>query len=191
VPTRGYRFVAPVQVVEALPEIQTLRDAPAAALPQHAGSRRRAWPAAIPLIIVVIALGVGAILLLRAFANRSSASSSLDNIRTRQVTTWSGLDVFPALSPDGNSVAFSSDRTGSFEIYVRSLAAGGRDVPLTSDGQDNLDPAWSPDGNFIAYYSRNRGGIWVMPALGGAPRQVSDFGSRPAWSRDAQWIAFQ
>src|SRR5262249_2556674 len=36
-----------------------------------------------------------------------------------QVTTWPGLDVHPAISPDGNSIAYSSDHNGSFEIYVR------------------------------------------------------------------------
>jgi Tol biopolymer transport system component len=36
-----------------------------------------------------------------------------------------------------------------------------------------------------------RGGIWLIPALGGTARKVTDFGSHPAWSRDGKWIAFQ
>lgn len=110
---------------------------------------------------------------------------------TRQVTFSTGLDHYPSLSPDGNAVAYSSDQNGSFEIYVKQLTPGGRDLQLTADGNQNLQPAWSPDGQRIAYFSMNRGGIWIVPALGGTPKQLVDFGSRPSWSRDGLMIAFQ
>ncbi len=88
-------------------------------------------------------------------------------------------------------MAYSSDHNGSFEIYVRQLTAGGSEIQLTSDGQQNFQPAWSPDGKLIAYYSSKRGGIWVVPALGGSPRQLTEFGSSPSWSHDSAMIAFQ
>ena len=112
-------------------------------------------------------------------------------LRTTQLTFSTGLDQFPSLSPDGNSIAYSSDQNGSFEIYVKQLTPGGRDIQLTTDGQQNLEPAWSPDGQHIAYFSKNRGGIWVVPAMGGNPKQLVEFGARPAWSRDGSMIAFQ
>ena len=115
----------------------------------------------------------------------------LDESTLTQVTSSPGLDIFPSLSPDGSSIAYSSDQNGSFEIYVKSLTPGGREIQLTSDGGENLEPAWSPDGKLIAYYSHKRGGIWLIPALGGAARQLTDFGSRPAWSPDGSKIAFQ
>jgi Tol biopolymer transport system component/tRNA A-37 threonylcarbamoyl transferase component Bud32 len=108
-----------------------------------------------------------------------------------QLTTSSGLDVFPSFSPDGKSLAYASDRTGSFEIYVRPFAGGEREIQLTSDGQQNVQPAWSPDGSRIAYHSKGRGGIWLLPATGGTPRQLCSFGSRPAWSPDSSTLAFQ
>jgi Tol biopolymer transport system component len=37
-----------------------------------------------------------------------------------------GINVEPALSPDGSAVAFAPDRSGSFEIYVVGLAGGAR-----------------------------------------------------------------
>jgi Tol biopolymer transport system component len=108
-----------------------------------------------------------------------------------RVTVWSGLDTQPTLSPDGNSVAYSSNHNGSFEIYIKQLTPGGREIQLTSDGQENFQPAWSPDGQRIVYYSKRRGGIWVVPTLGGAARQLTEFGSGPAWSHDGATVAFQ
>ena len=112
-------------------------------------------------------------------------------LKTTQLTFSTGLDQFPSLSPAGNSIAYSSDQGGNFEIYVKQLTPGGQEIKLTSDGQQNQEPAWSPDGQRIAFYSRGRGGIWVIPAFGGSAKQLTEFGSRPAWSRDGSTIAFQ
>ena len=54
------------------------------------------------------------------------------------------------------------------------------DVPLTTDGGQNVQPAWSPDGSLIAFHSYRSGGVWVVPARGGTPRQIATAGSRPA-----------
>jgi Tol biopolymer transport system component/serine/threonine protein kinase len=108
-----------------------------------------------------------------------------------QITSWAGFDCYPALSPDGNSLAYSSDRNGNFEIYVKQFTAGGREVQLTSDGSENFEPAWSPDGKLIAYSSKVRGGIWIVPSLGGTAKQLTETGSYPAWSPDGTRIAFQ
>ena len=97
----------------------------------------------------------------------------------------------PLLTQDGKSVVYSSDQNGSFEIYIRQLTPGGGELQLTNDGKQNLQPSWSPDGQRIAYSSRVRGGIWLVSALGGAPRQLTEFGSSPSWSRDGLMIAFQ
>jgi Tol biopolymer transport system component len=112
-------------------------------------------------------------------------------VQATQVTSWAGFDCYPSLSPDGNSLSYSSDRNGRFEIYVKQLAAGGREVQLTSDGSENFEPAWSPDGKWIAYSSKNRGGIWIVPFLGGSAKQITETGSNPAWSPDGSQIAFQ
>ena len=108
-----------------------------------------------------------------------------------QLTTNPGLDLHPALSPLGDAIAYVSDRTGAFEIYIRALGGTGTDAPLTSDGGQNVQPAWSPDGSAIAFHSYRRGGIWVMPSRGGIARQVAAGGSNPAWSPDGSRIAFQ
>lgn len=107
------------------------------------------------------------------------------------ITTAPGLDLNPSFSPNGNSIAYSSDRNGSLEIYTKPLTPGGQEIQLTSDGNENREPAWSPDGEFIAYHSARRGGIWLMPAFGGAARQLTTFGCSPSWSRDGSMVAFQ
>jgi Tol biopolymer transport system component len=109
----------------------------------------------------------------------------------RQFTVSAGVDQHPTFSPDGASIAFSSDRTGRFEVYVQPLAAGAKEIQITSDGQQNLDPTWSPDGQYIAYYSQVRKGIFIVPALGGTARKLTDFGSQPAWSPDGGAIVFR
>jgi Tol biopolymer transport system component len=108
-----------------------------------------------------------------------------------QLTTWRGLEVDPAMSPDGGAVAFSANRDGRFEIYIKPLAPGSRETALTADRQNNFQPDWSPDGRWIAYASHGRGGIWVHPSTGGQPRRLTDFGSHPSWSPDGSMVVFQ
>lgn len=111
--------------------------------------------------------------------------------RTVQITSSSALDFYPSISPDGNFVAFSSDRTGSFEIYVKQIVTGAREIQITSDGGQNFQPAFSADGSLIAFHSKKRGGIWVIPATGGVAKQITEFGTHPAWSPDSSQIVFQ
>ncbi len=124
-------------------------------------------------------------------ARRAQTADAPQLLKTTQVTFSSGLDGFPSFSPDGKSVAYSSDQNGNFEIYVKQLAEGGGELQLTNDSQQNLQPSWSPDGQRIAFHSKRRGGIWVVPAFGGAPKQLAEIGARPVWSPDGSLIAFQ
>ncbi|OLE54805.1 MAG: hypothetical protein AUG51_06800 [Acidobacteria bacterium 13_1_20CM_3_53_8] len=126
-----------------------------------------------------------------ASSNHNSTAEAPAVASITRITAWSGLDAQPTLSPDGHSVAYSSNHQGSFEVYIKQLTPGGREIQVTSDGQENFQPAWSPDGQRIAYFSKKRGGIWVVPTFGGSPRQLTEFGASPAWSHDGAMIAFQ
>jgi Tol biopolymer transport system component/DNA-binding winged helix-turn-helix (wHTH) protein len=206
--TRGYRFVAEVQVRDDLNTNQAhsllgeeAKDSDPAAqgsseeliTPEETVPRREAFEATLGQRLVVVgmmvALAIAALIGLKTDRRPDLAVTTAAPF-IRQITAWPGLDCNPAFSPDGGSIAYSSDHTGNFEIFVRSLAQGARDNQLTADGQQNFDPAWSPDGKRIAYYSMKRHGIFVMPAFGGAPSQLTEFGSHPAWSPDGQWLAF-
>lgn len=156
---------------------------------------RRNKLAAILTVLLATALIGG----FYAFATRNRTSpvpppqitQQTESLRPSQITTWVGFDSYPSLSPDGNSIAYSSDRNGKFEIYIKQLTAGGREVQLTADESENFQPAWSPDGKLIAFTSKRRGGIWIVPSLGGNARQLTEGGSYPSWSPDGSMIAYQ
>jgi len=168
---------------------------PAPAIPAPAPKPRSPWLWAtaigLPALLLLADLGWLAIHqhLLGAPKESAAPVEVFDQTTLAQITVSPSLDVFPSLSPDASFVAYSSDQNGAFDIYVKPLA-GGREVQLTTDG-DNYEPAWSPDGKLIAFYSRKRGGIWLIPPLGGSPRLLTEFGSHPAWSKDSRKIAFQ
>lgn len=146
------------------------------------------------LVLAIVTASLVSVTIYNRFIRKDSTARTapLKNVgMTMQLTTWPGLDVHPALSPDGNSVAYSSDHNGSFEIYVKQLTPGSRENQLTSDGAQNFDPTWAPDGKFIAFASKGRGGIWVVPSSGGTPRQLTESGANPAWSPDGSQIVFQ
>src|ERR1041384_7420710 len=195
IPKHGYRFIAEVQ---DLVESTNQRDEKLAADSQITQRTQVPRTASSGLGLTKARLLTASVLALTAIAGliiwRTQKDSEIQApavLKNVQLTTWPGLDVFPALAPDGNSVAYSSDHNGSFEIYVKSLTPGAREIQITSDGQQNFEAAWSPDGKLIAYYSRNHGGIWLVPASGGAAKQLTEFGSHPAWSPDGSFLAFQ
>jgi Tol biopolymer transport system component/DNA-binding winged helix-turn-helix (wHTH) protein len=171
VPTMGYRFIGPVTVVS----------------PDSVGGPR-AWrwiSAAAAVTVLVPVLVWVARVRLKPQATRPAVESVV------QFTDSKSLDTGAVFSPDGASIAYTSDESGQFEIYVRQMGAGTRPVQITADGGQNIQPAWSPDGRLIAYHSMRRGGIWVSPSLGGNARQLSAFGSQPVWSPDSSQVAFR
>jgi Tol biopolymer transport system component/serine/threonine protein kinase len=99
------------------------------------------------------------------------------------------------ISPNGQKIAFRSDRSGGFEIWVCD-SDGSNPVQLTSLGAPHTGtPRWSPDGQQIAFDSRQEGhsDIYVINAEGGAPRRLTTEpfeNNVPGWSRDGRWIYF-
>ena len=140
----------------------------------------------------VAALAAGALLsglAVWVFALRGAHSAPM---HFRAVTNFAGLQSHPALSPDGRSVVFVSNRDGHYNIYI-SLINGGNLVKLTDDANLKTSPCWSPDGTEVAYARLIDSGIWdiwQVPALGGIPRRMILNATDPAWSHDGRSFAY-
>jgi len=103
-------------------------------------------------------------------------------------------DSTPQLSPDGRRVAFASDRSGAWEIWV-SDPDGANAIQLTSLGTAAGAPAWSPDGQRILFQAatNGQGDVYIIPAVGGKPRNLTLNAAndmRPSFSHDRKWIYF-
>jgi Tol biopolymer transport system component len=102
----------------------------------------------------------------------------------------------PAYSPEGQKIAFESDRSGCEEIWVCN-ADGSAPFHVTNFGTGwSGSPRWSPGGQYIAF-DRAEGGpryaVYVVNSQGGKPiRLTTNQGNQiiPNWSRDARWIYF-
>jgi pSer/pThr/pTyr-binding forkhead associated (FHA) protein len=88
--------------------------------------------------------------------------SNLDGSFPTQLTQDPG-DTNPAVSPDGQSVAFMSFRGGNWDVYRVNVDGTGL-TQLTTDTDEDGLPVWSPDGQTIAFVS-NRDGQWSMWAM--------------------------
>ncbi len=105
-------------------------------------------------------------------------------------------DDSPSISPNGEQIAFVSNRTGNEEIWV-SDRNGGHLVRLTFfNGAGTGTPRWSPDGRSISFDSLAAGNpdIYLIDAQGGSPRRLTTGPSgnfMASWSPDGKWIYFK
>ncbi len=92
-------------------------------------------------------------------------------------------DTAPAASPNGSRIAFMSNTSGNWEIYVTGahpLSGQGIQEPkrLTKNGARDGLPTWSPDGRWLAFVTDRNGAweVWVMRPDGSAQRKLFDLG---------------
>jgi Tol biopolymer transport system component len=125
----------------------------------------------------------------------SFADSALSNDVTLvadQANDWG-----PAWSPDGELLAFVSDRSGNDEIWT-APSGGGEPTQLTDEGGGDWVPAYSPDGSRIAFVSDRTGNaeVWSMAPDGTDPRNLSnqpfhfDGTWSVSWSPDGARLAY-
>ena len=130
-----------------------------------------------------------------AYSLLSPTDAGARLVRPRQLTSAIGVEQSATWSPDGGRLAYSSNQSGNWDIWVIQIG-GGPAVNLTPDYSGNdYGPSWSPDGDRIAFYSsREGGGYFVVSALGGTPRKVADTlalgpPTLPQWSADGTELA--
>ncbi|HEY8459512.1 MAG TPA: winged helix-turn-helix domain-containing protein [Blastocatellia bacterium] len=218
VPGRGYRFVASVREVDgasegvSAPSTNGLKlDASANTLaPNGAGAAaeappnkpepeeaihvkvvpRKGWTMIAVTSFLALIIAVPAAFLINWPINWRSQVEAPPPRKLWQLTFDPGLESEPSWSPDGRMIAYSSDRSGNLDIWVR-LVSDGNPIRVTTSEAHDWQPDWAPEGNLLAFRSeRDGGGLFVMPVFGGKERKVSSFGSYPHWSPDGRQILF-
>jgi eukaryotic-like serine/threonine-protein kinase len=151
-----------------------------------AGPSRGSWTRWLGVAALGAALATAVVL----GATRKPAEIRLG--RRLQLTLSPGLELDPALSPDGKFVAYVAGALSHTRLYVRQVE-GGSPVTITpEDAGFARMPRWSPDGQRLVFSSQR--GIEMIPAFGGVSRLLvprpQDTWLDATWSPDGQSIAY-
>lgn len=105
-----------------------------------------------------------------------------------------GDDLWPVWSPDGEHIAFLSDRDGDMKIYV--MRSDGSEVHPLAESNAYPTHSWSADGKTLVYLGANTDGntdIYQVDVDGGQAVNLTNnrlsYGL-PLWSPDGAWLAF-
>ncbi len=109
-------------------------------------------------------------------------------------------DAEPAWAPQGDRIAFTSERSGVSEIFLKALDPHSPAEPLVAGGLEKYNPCWSPEGGFLTYHMRSpetRRDIWLLAVKSGAaadsPRlflQSAFDDTLPQISPDGRFVAY-
>lgn len=118
--------------------------------------------------------------------------SHLDGSEKTQVTDNRTINLFPAWTPDGRSILYTSYKEGNPSLYVYDLFAG-KDTKFSSRG--GLGGKWSPDGRLAAASLERDGNtdIYLLDRSGKTARRLTDdmgIEVSPSWSPDGNRLAF-
>ena len=156
-------------------------------LVEHGTGRRKfSLRLAAGIAIAVLIVALAAVVLLRPVTDSSKP------LELRRLTYDAGPTLLPSISPDGNLIAFTSDRNGKsgYDLWVRHINQP-EPTRLTNHPADDWFPRFSPDGARIVFRSqRDQGGIYIVNALGGGLRKVAGPGHFPQFSPDGAYIVY-
>ncbi len=113
--------------------------------------------------------------------------------RLRRLTRHQSLDVSPSFAPDSQRLVFSSDRSGSPQLYTLNIAAPSP-IRLTRTEAYNTSPFWSPRDDIIAFVGRGSNQALDLYTIkpDGTRRQRHTQGQRfhtaPTWLPDGRTL---
>ena len=184
IPKVGYRLLPPVEWLERLGDTAapTVTDLPAPASesppPETPPRSPRALFGAL-LALCALALLLPWIGMRRTdeTAQPAAALTTLPKLAIKPVTADPNSEQFPAISPDGSTVAYAASigDDGMSRIFIRGLN-GSAPIALThGKAEQEIYPVWSPDGTQVALVRQmeNDCRIVVVAALGGYEREVT------------------
>jgi tricorn protease len=135
--------------------------------------------------------GVRAVL--EARGNVFTLPAEHGSIRTLTTDNSGVHELNPAWSPDGKWIAYLSDKTGEYEVYVRPQMGGPETRVTTDGGVYRYGPEWSPDSKKLLYWDKLHK-LWWVHVDDKKPVQV-DQGEYTdiadgSWAPDSLWIAY-
>ena len=111
-------------------------------------------------------------------------------LQISRLTYEPGLQTNPAMSPDGQVVAYASNREGNFDLYVQAVG-GGNAVRVTDHPAHDWQPDWSVNAQIVFRSERDDGGLYVVSPTGGHEQRVAGFGEWPVWSPGGTKVLFR
>jgi Tol biopolymer transport system component len=127
----------------------------------------------------------------------AASDDPLLNAEFKRFTHWEGTEEGAEISPDGNFVAFLSDRAGEYDIWLSKV--GSQDFqnlttdvpPLAPSGTIVRKLGFSADGSSIWFNPGDGQPLRIMPLTGGSQRPFLGQGANtPAWSTDGEHVAY-
>jgi eukaryotic-like serine/threonine-protein kinase len=117
--------------------------------------------------------------------------------KSTRFTSDPAWEAFPAWSPDGSRIIFTSNRAGNFDLYQKASNGTGPEELFYKSSDGKGVTSWSPDGRFLIYYSLGEPThVKLLTVSGPANRaavpvvepQFSSITAR--FSRDGRWILY-
>jgi hypothetical protein len=133
--------------------------------------------------------------------NRDIWLTALSRGSETRFTFDPGLDLYPIWSSDGSQIVFSSNRSGSFDLYYHAANGSGKDELLLKSDHNKAPTDFSADGRFLLYDDldpKTKRDLWVLPMEGApdvrkpVPFLRTGFNEQNAkFSLDRHWVAYQ
>ncbi|QDU33198.1 translocation protein TolB [Poriferisphaera corsica] len=112
-----------------------------------------------------------------------------------QLTNDPAEDRMPTFSPDGKLIAFSSNRSGNWDIYIMDSDGGPARQLTSSNDLDEIHPSFSPDGSKLVYCTfggpSGQMEMVVIDINSPTTKRFIGYGTLPAWSPSDNTILFQ